>query len=302
MMLKALLIGSALSLPVLACAESFQASGFAFNTDVELMDDAAVYKARVPLEIYQSVTRADLGDLRVYNAAGQQVPHNIRPAPQICGYIDDAGWQVLDVGASSESNEFDYEASGWLPIDTVIVEFSEPNTIAGIEISSREAAHQKWQLRYRGSAYTMRNGHSVVNSEPVSLDPRNHRYWRLTVDTSGGGIGNGTPRLRVGWRAHELLFVARGSAPYKLAFGNAAAPPVSSTVENLLARLEHDHGDAVVGTAAVSVPIKVIDRAFLQSPPEPLAWRLIVLWSALIAGAGVLGWSALSLLREIQPA
>jgi hypothetical protein len=134
------------------------------------------------------------------------------------------------------------------------------------------------------------------------------RGWRLDNPrlarrpSAGGGVGQGAPRLRVAWCAHELVFIARGEAPYKLAFGNVMMSPAPNSVETLFARLRHDHGAQVLGLALLSGSLKVVNRAFLEHPPAPVPWQRITLWAVLVTGFSDLGWLAFSLLHEITPA
>jgi hypothetical protein len=51
---------------------------FAYGSKLEATGQQAFYQLELPLEVYQTVTRRDLGDLRVFNAAGQMVPHALR--------------------------------------------------------------------------------------------------------------------------------------------------------------------------------------------------------------------------------
>ncbi len=39
----------------------------------------ALYEIEIPAAVYRGVTRADLGDVRVFNGQGEVVPHSLRP-------------------------------------------------------------------------------------------------------------------------------------------------------------------------------------------------------------------------------
>jgi hypothetical protein len=73
--LLALLLAPALSL----AAE--QPQDFAFGLPVEVDGSEALYEVDIPASVYQGVTRADLGDLRVFNADGEPVPFALEPRP-----------------------------------------------------------------------------------------------------------------------------------------------------------------------------------------------------------------------------
>ena len=51
---------------------------FAYGIRVDVPADAAVAATSLPRQVYESATRKDLGDMRVFNGAGEPVPHMIR--------------------------------------------------------------------------------------------------------------------------------------------------------------------------------------------------------------------------------
>lgn len=53
-------------------------SDFAYGIAIEISSDAPFHEFAVPKSVYESVTRADLGDVRVFNGSGEVVPHALR--------------------------------------------------------------------------------------------------------------------------------------------------------------------------------------------------------------------------------
>jgi len=70
------LIAALLLVPALAGAE--QLRDFAYGIPLRISGQDALHKLEVPRAVYEGV-RADLGDLRVLNGAGEVVPHAFRP-------------------------------------------------------------------------------------------------------------------------------------------------------------------------------------------------------------------------------
>jgi len=66
-----------LLVPALAAAERPQ--DFAYGIPLAVDGREAFYEVEVPRAVYDGVVRADLGDVRVFNAAGEVVPHALRP-------------------------------------------------------------------------------------------------------------------------------------------------------------------------------------------------------------------------------
>lgn len=48
-------------------------------------EGGSIFRLQLPENVYETVTRADLGDIRVLDAAGEPVPHSLREAPRPAG-------------------------------------------------------------------------------------------------------------------------------------------------------------------------------------------------------------------------
>jgi hypothetical protein len=56
---------------------------FAYGYTLEVDGDGAIYSLTLPADVYHGLTRADRGDLRVFNSRGVAVPHHIQRAEQL---------------------------------------------------------------------------------------------------------------------------------------------------------------------------------------------------------------------------
>jgi hypothetical protein len=72
-----LLIVAGLLMPPLALAAP-QPADFAYGMPLSLEESGAVYRLRLPIEVYQTVTRNDLSDIRVFNTTKAVVPFMLR--------------------------------------------------------------------------------------------------------------------------------------------------------------------------------------------------------------------------------
>ena len=75
--LLCLLLLAGLAAAVPAAAEPTPAR-FACGMPVTVSGDSPFYEMELPLAVYRGSVRSDLGDLRVFNAAGRIVPHALR--------------------------------------------------------------------------------------------------------------------------------------------------------------------------------------------------------------------------------
>jgi hypothetical protein len=51
---------------------------FAYGQSIITTEAATGYRVALPLEVYRTAVRADLGDLRIFNAGGEIVPYALR--------------------------------------------------------------------------------------------------------------------------------------------------------------------------------------------------------------------------------
>lgn len=72
----------ALCWPMLCTAQPPNKADFAFGYTLEVDGDGAIYSVDLPEEVYRGLTRADRGDLRVFNSQGMAVPHHLKRAGQ----------------------------------------------------------------------------------------------------------------------------------------------------------------------------------------------------------------------------
>lgn len=70
-----------LTAPLPSAAQSPEPGDFAYGLRLHVSGGDPIYRVSLPTAVYRGVTRTDLGDLRVFNAAGRAVPHRVRRPP-----------------------------------------------------------------------------------------------------------------------------------------------------------------------------------------------------------------------------
>jgi hypothetical protein len=139
-----------------------------------------------------------------------------------------------------------------------------------------------------------------VTSAPVAVGGSDRRYWLIRTDPRTGGAGRAPPRLRAGWRVPELVFATRGSAPFMLAFGSHNAPQGALPIATLIPGYDAAKGlpsSVVLAQSGVVTPLGGPSR--LNAPLDAKRW---LLWATLVLGAGILGWMAYRLARQVGTA
>lgn len=190
---------------------------FAFGLRVEASGAGPIWELALPEAVYRGVTRADLGDLRVFNAAGAIVPHALRlpkppeaaaPAPvelpvfPLYHHRSASGGQVLRIvtnerGAVIDASSAATPADGADRVEAYLVDASAleraPRQLrldwrgtdaAGFAVAvavdaSDDLAH--WQTIARDMTIAdLRAGESVLTHRDIGLPERKAKYLRIT--------------------------------------------------------------------------------------------------------------------------
>jgi hypothetical protein len=199
--------------------------------------------------------------------------------------------------ATRAAGDYEFDLGANLPLDRVNLNLPELNSVVEAQFFARTEAAMSWQSVVRGRLYRLKiSGGEDLTNAPLSIPLTSSRYWKVRIDAAGGGVGSGLPSLQGGWLPDELLFVARGPAPFQLLYGNAAAPSLAVSPNSLLdARLAPQ-------SAILEAPRVLGGESRLHSPPLPTDWKRWVLWSVLIIGVSALGLMAWRLSHTLNDA
>ena len=243
-----------------------------------------------------------------------------RPIIEFTGITGEFGSRPLDPtrewrtvagsAVADREGEYQYDLGGAFPVDRLAVDLSATNSVVPAAIFARDAPAEAWQpvgtsVFYRiaqppaeaAKGTVVAVAANDVTSPPFVVDGRPHRYWMLRLDPRAGIPGTSAPALRAGWQMQEVVFAARGNAPFTFAYGKYDAKPGALPIETLIpdyAAKRTLPASVVVGLPAARVDLGGATR--LAKPPETKRW---VLWGALLLGALVLGWMAWRLSREM---
>ncbi len=228
---------------------------------------------------------------------------------QLAGLTVEPGEALVDLprqwkqvaGTAEPSDEYAFDLGGQFPVDRLRLTLPQPNSVASVEILARARASDRWRRIALATVYRLGvTGHEVVNPD-LLIAPTSDRYWRLRVDPRGGGLGAGAPQLAAGWVPHGVVFAARGSAPFELAYGSGSARPAAYPIATLVPGYRaEDAGKALpfpVGRASTG---SVRTLAGESATRTPVDWRRWVLWGSLLLGVALLGWMALRLGRQLS--
>ena len=194
---------------------------------------------------------------------------------------------------AGKPGEFEFDLGARFPVDRVNLELPELNSIVDVQLLVRATQKGPWQPVDRSGFYRLASGDAeLVNGDvaiPLTLD----RYWLVRADVRGNPLGRGVPKLRVAWAAHEITFLARGPAPFMLAFGNASASAAAGRIPALPR-----------GASVLHAPLG--ERQTLGGPSRltpansAMPNRSTVLWIVLGVAVAMLAYMAYRLSRDLK--
>ncbi len=216
-------------------------------------------------------------------------------------------WLGAQAVPGKEPGELVFDTAGRFPVDRLRVAPPQLNTVAQVQLFARDKPEDKWRYVAAATAYRLRGeGGDVVNPDIV-LPATAERYWMLKVDQRGGGFGAGEVRVQAGWLPHQVVFVARGEAPFTLAYGGKSARHGALAIQAVLpgykegdlgmakaAKVGQAAGEAKAPASLLQDPVGYVRG--LAASGDGKKW---ILWGTLLAGVLLLAWMAFRLLGEV---
>jgi len=208
--------------------------------------------------------------------------------------------RAVGVAAEDAPNAWLFDTGGRMPVDRVDLALPQANSVVRAVLSSRPQAKAEWHARGSGVLYRLDVGETELSARSIDLSPVTDRFWRLEIPSDAAGLGPAPPELRFAWRPHELQFLARGSGPFLLAYGNADMQPSALPIDEVLERLGKEQAAALVATVNPAEPVTLGGADRLRPSRGPIPWRTLLLWTVLVLGVAFLGWMAWRLFRQMN--
>jgi hypothetical protein len=208
-------------------------------------------------------------------------------------------WSAPLASTSSKAGEYSWELPLTLPLEKVRVQLPPGNVLAPVSLSSRGAGKLEWQPLTSGLLYRLPQDGKEVLQDEIELYGTPVQQLRLRIDARGGGLGKDAPSLRVAVRGTQVVFLARGSAPYRLAVGDSSARSAALPLGTLIPGYEPKRL-ASLGRAIAPEKVPEVVREAADAAQSAADWKRVGLWVVLLAGVALLGGMAVSLLRKPQ--
>ena len=136
---------------------------YAYGLKIEASGSEALYDVTLPPSVYQGVTRRDLGDVRVFNGAGEVVPHAWRPRrTQTAAPVASVPLTLFPLKAAADANidglaiNVTRSANGTLGAVSVNVKSDSAQSASAtvaylIDMSAQERALRSIELDWRAT-------------------------------------------------------------------------------------------------------------------------------------------------------
>lgn len=197
------------------------------------------------------------------------------------------------------AGEFLYRAPGPIPVDAVEVVPADLNTVATVQVDSRDGRDPGWRPRHQGTAFRVAFEGSETGSLPARIDVARAREWRVVTDPPLAR----PPALRLSYTPDAWVLLAQGPGPFRLLAGSAESKRPDWPLERALDALASQAGPGF--SPPLATPGPAIERdgdAARDTAPPPPPWPRIALWGVLGLGAFAVIALVLRLLRERPPA
>ena len=205
-----------------------------------------------------------------------------------------------------QPNDFQFDLGAALFVDRVAFELPQVNAVTPVVLLARDQQSESWRVVTSTVVYRLADAAGETRSPPLSIAATGSRYWLLRLNPAGGGIGSGELRMLAGHVPRHLVFVARGSGPFVLAYGKrsrAGEKDLAASVALPLASLMPGYQAG----AELSLPVAQTG-AQMTANPEALQGtiadrfdpRRLALWSVLLAAVAALALMAWRLARQMN--
>lgn len=208
-------------------------------------------------------------------------------------------WLHITATAGEKDGEYVFDSGANLSVTGLVVQLPQNNTVAPLELLVRERRDAPWRSLMHTTSYRLTRDGREISSPRLDIRTKNARFWMLRLDPRAGNTGPGMPRLTLGWTPRQLVFVARGDAPFTLAFGRrdakSAQLPLASLLPGYVAGAETALPSATLGTA------RALGGKSASTELVTMHWKQWILWSVLLLGVAFLAWMAKGLMAQVKP-
>lgn len=194
--------------------------------------------------------------------------------------------------AGDEPGEYLFDLGASLPVSRINIELPELNSAAQLQLLSRASPTDPWHEVADAQFYRVQDASSERRNAALVLTSASDRYWLARLVQPSAAFSHVAPRLQAAWDTVDVVFLARGTGPFMLAFGSGSITGSETSLVALLSGVSVKEAQLQAARSLGGV-----DR--LAVPARAVPWKLAILWSVLGLGVLLLGWMAYRLSHEL---
>jgi hypothetical protein len=203
---------------------------------------------------------------------------------------------------SPGSARFEFSLPFGLAMRHLTLHTTIPNAYVSVRLWNRMEPQDRWRQIGTTTLYNLSARGSSIRSSGVDVTGATQRLWAFEPHNNAGVAMLDNPSVEVSWQPHILVFVARGPAPFTLAFGSAKRFARHIDAQQLLHQIDHPaqprHDRFGLAVAVVGEITPLAGVFAYETPLLPISPRQWTLWAMLILAVLVLLWMAWTLIGE----
>ena len=208
-------------------------------------------------------------------------------------------WQSVSITGKKNTGEYRFQHRLKSLVRQLEVKLPENNTVVEVRASSRANKETPWTFRGAALLYRLSVNGDNIEKTKINIQPSRDSDWMLYINQQGGGIGSGLPEVKLQWQPQQLVFVARGQAPYRIVWGSAQINPVIISASQLLPVTTNNPG-MLSRAELLTDTIRSINKKVLQPKAKEVNWQQWILWILLVSAAVMLIWMAIRLMKKMS--
>jgi hypothetical protein len=298
------LLIAALALSPSVANATLTPTDFAYGMALSLKENGAIYRFTLPQEVYDTVTRDDLGDIRIFNSTDAVVPHILRQPPKkskrhevtkalpffpLYRAQDNTGTDglrvriekggngtIINVESDNAGVGKEQTLTGYLIDATghgeqihnlqITWQAKEDNFVSTVSVEYSNDLTRWSTLVPRATLARMQfNGHRITRKR-ITLPPKTARYLRLSWPAGQDGI-----------EVKEILAVEQTGEPEKKTVWTALkGKPGPEDAKNKVTAYEYDSPGRLPGNRVrlrFAEKNTLVKATFFSRPDPKATWR-----------------------------
>lgn len=199
--------------------------------------------------------------------------------------------EVLGSVNSAARGEYQFDLGARLPIERIDLGLPELNTVVVVALLSRAHLNDPWRAVAGKQFYRINTADGELRNSALDIATDSDRYWLARSTDPAAARAVQPLRLQAAWTPIDIVFLARGSGPFMLAYGSASAPAAETDLSSMPAAV-------TVERATLGLRAQLGGQSRLATPAV-FPWQRLLLWTVLALSVCLLAWMAYRLSKEM---